>query len=417
MQRALGFLVPNFLKRLDRYLLLNHPRWWATKFHYVIFYGILANIFFTLAIFAFIKPNQLLDLVPLLILIIFFPEIGIFIYWLYSQSLFNVEQEYGKTHYTIGIMEVIIYTICVFIIFSPSIIMFITANYKIASYLGINKTSNCTDLDVMLALTSDDNRLQLNHDLQIFRNIEPNDALEKAAIFYQQHQRDLVDLPYEFAREYEYIIDTNNFSSDEIYGRLNSIIYTLNAATRNCYEIRDFTTRFPSEDKNSGFDAIEVWHICFIILGILLLTILKHSNWRIFIFSFLYLLISIILIFIITLIFYSFIPLDFIDFDNYGLDDSSETKVFLASMIIFVLFMIVQSVRSITGKRYRQFPFINFVSLPIAFGFLLFVIEVFRHQSNARDTSSALAIFLLLYLLFSPIQKKMLIHLISLPKE
>ncbi len=39
MFRRLDLLVPGFLKTLDRHLLLNHPRIWATRGHYVLFFG------------------------------------------------------------------------------------------------------------------------------------------------------------------------------------------------------------------------------------------------------------------------------------------------------------------------------------------------------------------------------------------
>lgn len=39
MLRRLDVWVPGFLKTLDRHLLLHHPRIWATKGHYVLFFG------------------------------------------------------------------------------------------------------------------------------------------------------------------------------------------------------------------------------------------------------------------------------------------------------------------------------------------------------------------------------------------
>ncbi len=39
----IGLLVPKFLVRFDRFLLLNHPQFWFARIHYVAFYALLAN--------------------------------------------------------------------------------------------------------------------------------------------------------------------------------------------------------------------------------------------------------------------------------------------------------------------------------------------------------------------------------------
>ncbi len=38
-------IAPKFLKRIDEYLLANHPILWISKLHYVVWYGLLLYLF------------------------------------------------------------------------------------------------------------------------------------------------------------------------------------------------------------------------------------------------------------------------------------------------------------------------------------------------------------------------------------
>lgn len=60
MHRLLARLVPPFLRRLDQSLLLHHPAIWATRIHYVLFYGVLGLGLLTLH--ALSRPLALPDL-------------------------------------------------------------------------------------------------------------------------------------------------------------------------------------------------------------------------------------------------------------------------------------------------------------------------------------------------------------------
>ncbi|MEL6651068.1 MAG: hypothetical protein AAFQ87_09735 [Bacteroidota bacterium] len=44
MHRFIATLSPVFLRRFDRYLLVNHPFVWATRIHQVLFWGLLGNL-------------------------------------------------------------------------------------------------------------------------------------------------------------------------------------------------------------------------------------------------------------------------------------------------------------------------------------------------------------------------------------
>ena len=137
------FLQPKFLARVDKYLLLNYPRLWIAKIHYILFYGVLANLVLNGLVFVFIQPRQLYSFAHTTVWFIIIPELLIFLYWFYSQLLFNVEADYGNTHYTAAWTEIIVYLTGLIIIFSSSLTAQLTGIYKAGYILGINSQTNC----------------------------------------------------------------------------------------------------------------------------------------------------------------------------------------------------------------------------------------------------------------------------------
>lgn len=146
-----------FLEKIDRYLLVNFPRLWGSRIHHILFYSFLANIFTGLFIFTLFRPKlnfesisylpdyNLSDLIWLIII----PEAIVFIIWFYTQSLFNVEGEYGNTHYTIGFLEIAIFLICSFLIFSPSMTALVVGIKKTAYTFGVNQQTICNGPFIM----------------------------------------------------------------------------------------------------------------------------------------------------------------------------------------------------------------------------------------------------------------------------
>ncbi len=93
-------LIPPFLKKLDNYLLLNHPLIWVSRIHYVVFVGIIMSAFSVLVgtvIPLNISQTQDLGLWYFLFTII---AIVALCFWIYHNVIFNIEKKSGKRKWT-----------------------------------------------------------------------------------------------------------------------------------------------------------------------------------------------------------------------------------------------------------------------------------------------------------------------------
>ncbi len=93
-------LIPNFLKQLDAYLLLNAPIIWISKIHYVLFFGLLMWLFS--ALIGFIIPINLFESQDLGIWYFLFTILAIvaLCFWIYRNVIFNIEKKFGNRHWT-----------------------------------------------------------------------------------------------------------------------------------------------------------------------------------------------------------------------------------------------------------------------------------------------------------------------------
>jgi hypothetical protein len=526
MQKLLDFFNPGFIRRIDRYLLLYYPRLWATKFHYVILYGVLANLFGAVIIFIFIRPYQIGDFNNTFIWIIILIEIAAFIFWLNTQALFSVELEYGNTHYSVGIVETIVYTICTASIFSSSVLMMLTGVYKIDSDLQLNSNScfgpivwefySSADLNSLRNGSAhyDINKLKAVFDLaqqetflgetltsimvqstavrqkgfvSVFDNyingsVIPMDAGKEIKIQSGEAEiRSLKDeiiiksggsshriqrgervqihtgdeITYEptsdeilapatidllvgdittsthytkHLQEGEAIIVENNNEIQLVrgettieidgaiipYQQIYSDLYY--SGSNVCQGIALFMhDRGNYSDYDLGIYTTIFWVLALTVLGILLVIILKHSNWRILIISFLYTLISTLVLIFLAAVVSSFVSLDFINWYQYGVDSSS--AIIIITLAAFAVFAIIESATLIRTKRYKPFAFINFVSLPIAIGVLVTMTAILANNTDYDNYIRILSVFFLVYLVLSPIQKRLLVYMITLPRE
>ncbi|MEM7371673.1 MAG: hypothetical protein AAF587_23865 [Bacteroidota bacterium] len=96
MLRRLEFLVPPLLKRIDRQLLLHRPGLWATRLHYVAFYGSILSLL--MGLYTLIRPISLHS-VPnpenYFALLLLPVAVG-FGLWVYHLTFFRLEQFQGK---------------------------------------------------------------------------------------------------------------------------------------------------------------------------------------------------------------------------------------------------------------------------------------------------------------------------------
>ena len=148
LDSILNLLNPKWLKKIDRYLLLNYPRFWVTKIHYVIYNGLLVNIVFNLFVFIFLDSTQIGEFLWYFVSFVMSCEIAVLIFWFIQQSLYNSENEYCNTHYTIELLETIICIICIIIISSTSLTTTATAIYKTANVVGITSSTQCNEAEI-----------------------------------------------------------------------------------------------------------------------------------------------------------------------------------------------------------------------------------------------------------------------------
>ncbi|HEY1037965.1 MAG TPA: hypothetical protein VGF30_01090 [Bacteroidia bacterium] len=132
----ISFLAPGFLKRLDAKLLVKNPILWVSKIHYVAYYSLLLWIFTSLI--ALIIPINLTDMVGNGIYYTLFTIISIVLLcvWLYRNSLFNIESEYGNRKKTDEYKIFFINFLCVFMLFSFAYPFSFIYNIRVANSIS-----------------------------------------------------------------------------------------------------------------------------------------------------------------------------------------------------------------------------------------------------------------------------------------
>lgn len=117
-------LTPNFLKRLDKHLLLNHRLIWETKFHFVLFYGII-GVFAALFIGTFypISTARSIPEPEVFALLSGIPAFILLAFWIYKQYLHTIEQNYGSLNKFMGQKRLLIYVCSAILFAAPSIML------------------------------------------------------------------------------------------------------------------------------------------------------------------------------------------------------------------------------------------------------------------------------------------------------
>ena len=80
VQSIKSFLNPEFIQKADHFLLINYPRIWSSRIHYVAYYGLLANIILNLLVLIFLQPHQIDEFINIIILIVMVIEVIAFIF-------------------------------------------------------------------------------------------------------------------------------------------------------------------------------------------------------------------------------------------------------------------------------------------------------------------------------------------------
>ena len=193
-----------------------------------------------------------------------------------------------------------------------------------------------------------------------------------------------------------------------------------------CRSIQKFitndTSKFITNDTSYSYhkpliyDDNWLWQTIFAILGIYFLIITKHDNSDIIVLMIGYIAILASLSFFLD-IFVSRADINFFSFIAeifFHIDPSSYGDQTLVGLIfVIVLFMIFVSIQLAKKRKYANFIYINFLTLPLSVGLL---ISLFFHYPTAAKTAWILIKFFLVYSCFMPLQKIVLNHVLSLPK-
>ena len=404
----IGFFNPGFLKRLDRYLLLNHPRIWISKIYYVFYYGLLANIILNFLVFIFFSESSQSHLIDEFINIIIFLvisiELGVFYYWSFKQCLFNIEKEHGNFHFTDGVVEIIIYTMCTIIIFSSSLTMTATAIHRVAD----------NDKDAIIAHNTDCGLDSL--DSWEFRRLD--EKYQNQLKFSAPDKWPKIEKELQAQRSL-----FRKWQSKFCYNEGERCEYSASMCRAIQKFITNDTSKFITNDtsysyhKQLRYDYNWLLQTIFAILGIYFLIITKHDNSDIIVLMIGYIAILASLSFFLD-IFVSRADINFFSFIAeifFHIDPSSYGDQTLVGLIfVIVLFMIFVSIQLAKKRKYANFIYINFLSLPLAVGVLIFLLGLI---ASKEESGWILIKFFLVYSCFMPLQKIVLNHVLSLPKE
>ena len=346
---------PKQLQKIDRYFLLNHPRFWVTKVHYVIYYGILANIILNLLIFAIINPKIIDEFIQYFIVLIMLIEAGIFMFWFDKQSVYNVEKEYGNTSSGIGFVEIIIYALCAVIITSSSLTMTTTAMYRTASLVGMEPSTQC-----FVQNTKQDTKQDTKSEREKLSAV---------------------------AEKFETGTDANkNYYNGDV-----------------CKNIVNFINgNYDNNDSSYYLPYCIYWwlHTILLMWGIFLLVIRKYSDSGTY----------------ASIVFSSMLLIYGSIFCRLVLIEGRSLVLRILAMLLNIL-LFYQSIRLTKLRRFDDFKFINFAVLPIALGVLISFIVSFLPSHGFMKNTMALIIFFIFYIFVFPIYKASLNRTLALPKE
>ena len=126
----------DFLKKIDRYILINYPCIWHIKLPFIIFYSFFMSVFLFIMIFKFqYDLYSLYSSVTSFILL--YPIFIIYIY--YKRINFNLLKEFGEFTYKIILKEVIGYIVFILFMLLPYITVVITLNFKVKTLINENQ--------------------------------------------------------------------------------------------------------------------------------------------------------------------------------------------------------------------------------------------------------------------------------------
>ncbi|MEH2128594.1 hypothetical protein [Nostoc sp.] len=158
-------LLPEFLDKINHSWLLERPRLWLLRLHYITYYALVVNVIIFFIVFIF--PIKLYHLSSFLIggiVIIAICELIALIYWLYKQSSYNIEKQYGNLCKSKGFLELFGYSVCIMLIASATLVFYLSVALK--SAIVIPQTDLSIDLLILNSISRNFNKNSIYIDIE-----------------------------------------------------------------------------------------------------------------------------------------------------------------------------------------------------------------------------------------------------------
>ncbi len=137
--RFLEKITPPFLKKLDKYLLLNHPNLWSTQIHHLLFWAVAMNGLTIFSGFWFpVSENDVPNSEQVSVFTVI-PILIAFLFWVYKISLHKAEAQFGQISTIMQHRNVLIYLFGIALLFSGPIIFDIALQKKISTLVLPNE--------------------------------------------------------------------------------------------------------------------------------------------------------------------------------------------------------------------------------------------------------------------------------------
>jgi hypothetical protein len=370
----------SFLNKIDKTLLLNYPKIWVSKIHYVAFYGVILWILSAaLGLIIPINPSNTEDLGLWYFLLSIIAFI-LFCFWIYRYVIFNNEKKHGLTHWSDAFLNFSLASICVAIYTFTPIPFSMSYNYRVAHYVSdddfFNDVNTLNSLEVYMMNDQNyyysyyDSVKQVNlYDYRKLVNNDPNtpwriryDSLKypKLLSAYQQkinfklstneiEIKNYIKTYFEIEQKYRL---KETFTEEQIeltyqkYKKLTSESpmegYSYEYFDNNHYQLE----RALSNISEAKFDTLFVWKKEFMVFlmysifySTLLINLFKLVPWRQYLVS----IITIVILPIILFIFSQLLPYD----SGYNIKQNS----FSILLALAILVAIITTVISIFNRK------------------------------------------------------------------
>lgn len=420
------FKLP-FLKKLDNYLLLNHPKIWISKVHYIAFYGFclwILSAFLGLIIPLNLKSTEDLGLWYFIFSIISFV---LFCFWVYRIVIFNNEKKYGIKKFSDAYLNLFLTAVCAaFFILTP-LPFSVTYNNRVANFVNddelisdINQLNRAEAYMISNSYNYNsfyDSIEKVNkYDFRIFQNFDANtpwvlknDSLKHPTLLtfnqlkkeYKQRTNEseiksLIKSNYQIQKKYGVVVISEQDFVNEVYQRYVNLVSKspitetgYNYNTNNYYHLEKCITNI-SQAKFETLFIFKSEFLIFIMYSILYSTLLillfKLVNWQ----QYLITIVTLILLPILLFIFSQLIPY----FEN-GYRIKQNSYVMSISLVFFIcLGFTLKS--SFEKKQFNAFQNICnqlvFITLPFfPLIFLNVLKEVFGVFGEYNNYASALS--------------------------